>query len=96
MRYNFRLRAHVHVDWLQTVALPGSNWPNGQCSSPSIATAFACWLKTTNITVLRNTNVLSANKLGVVLGFGQLTVWLLVYEQTPAIRLEALDVTYKH
>ena len=40
--------------------------------------------------------LLSANKLGVVLGFGQLTVWLLVYEQTPAIRLEALDVTYKH
>ena len=68
----------------------------GQYSSPSIATASACCLKTTSVTVLCNTNVLSANKLGVVLGFGQLTVWLLVYEQTPTIRPEALDVTYKH
>ena len=43
-----------------------------------------------------NTKMLCANEHSVVLSFGQLTVWLLVYEQTPAIRPEALDETYKH
>ena len=45
--------------------------------------------------VLRAVGV-NHNKLGVVLGFGQLTVWLLVYEQMSAIRPEALDITDKH
>ena len=36
LRYKFWLRASVHVGWLQLAALSGSNWPDGQCSSPSI------------------------------------------------------------
>ena len=54
-RYKFRLRARVHVGWLQLVALPGSNWPSGQYSSPSIRHCFRLLVKkTTSVPMLRS------------------------------------------
>ena len=47
-RYKLWLRAHVHVGWRKRwlfQARTGRAKSFGQCSSPSIATASACWLK---------------------------------------------------
>ena len=55
-RYKLWLRAHVHVGWLQQRLFQARTGLTANILRLPFATASACWLKTTNVTVLRNTN----------------------------------------